>query len=195
MQVSACELLFERLGDRFVVALEAEQANGEVLERDEVLRRKGLALQHGDVDFDLGQPTGVDGAVHEQQVGIALAQTPDRSQPAVRGAIVNDPADAARVAIRVLVHHLRDQPVEGGDAGMGLVAADERGTVDIDCGHVGPGLTALVLVVDLARPTRLGAQSELSWTADVYETSVSRRPRSDTGGKWQVPSVARTILG
>ena len=70
------------------------------------------------------------------QVGIALAQTPDRSQPAVRGAIVHDPEDAARVAVRVLVHHVRDRPVEGGDAGTGLVAAEERGAVDIDSGQV-----------------------------------------------------------
>lgn len=99
------------------------------------------------------------------------------------------------MAVRVLVHHLRDQPVDGGDAGTGLVAAEERGTVDIDRGQVGPGPTALVLVLDLARPTRLGGQCALSWTADVYETAASRRPRTDTGGQCQVPSVARAILG
>ena len=156
LQVVARELPLERLGDRFVVALEGLQALGEFIERGEVVRCERLALQHREADFDLVEPAGVHGAVHEQQVGVAVAQTADRAEPAMGGAIVHDPEDAARMTVRVLVHHLRDKAVERCDAGVGLAAAEESGAVDVESSEVGPSPAALVLVLDLAGLARLG---------------------------------------
>ena len=44
LQVSACELPFERLADRFVAALDGAQAHGEAFERAEVVWRECLAM-------------------------------------------------------------------------------------------------------------------------------------------------------
>ena len=62
----------------------------------------------------------------------------------MRRAVVDDPEDAACVAIGKLGHHLGDQPSEGLDTGRFLAAAEDLGTVHIKGGQVGPSPSAAV---------------------------------------------------
>jgi len=56
-------------GERLVVALAVVESLGESGERGEVVRGEYLALEDGEVDLDLIEPTGMDGPVDQDQVG------------------------------------------------------------------------------------------------------------------------------
>ena len=122
-------------------------------------------LKRGEVDFDLVEPTGVNGAMPEQQVSEAVAQAADRTEAAVRGALVNDSEYAARLTLRTLAHYLGALAVECGDAAAGLVAGADPSAVKIEGDMVGSGPASLVLVLDLARPAQLGGHSAVSAVA------------------------------
>ena len=122
---------------------------GKIVERVEVIGGERFALQHGEIDFDLVEPAGVDRGMHQQEVGVALAEPPDRGQSAMRGAVVDDPEDAPSVAVGRLLHDLVDEALERGDAGLGFAAAEQLGTMDIAGGEVGLGGEGFVFVLDV----------------------------------------------
>ena len=102
------------------------------------------SLRWGDreVDLDLVEPAGVHGQVDEYEVGPALLEPPDGLAAAVGGAVVDDPEDAARGGVRLLGHHLPDQPVEGGDPASCFRAAEDprpasAAAADVERGQVG----------------------------------------------------------
>jgi hypothetical protein len=64
------------------------------------------------------------------------------------GAIVEDPEDSARRPIRLLSHHLIDEPAERFDTRRGFASAEESGAMHVESGEIGPRATALVLVLD-----------------------------------------------
>ena len=55
------------------------------------------------VDLDLVEPAGVDGQVDEDQVAPAALEPVDRALAAVVGAVVDDPEDAPRGGVGLLV--------------------------------------------------------------------------------------------
>lgn len=58
--------------------------------------------------------------------------------------------------IRSCGHHILDEPAKGCDSGLGLATAEELGAVDVECGEVGPGATAHVLVFHATGRARSG---------------------------------------
>ena len=59
------ELPLERLSQALVMNFELLQAPGERRQGGEVIGSKNLALDDGEIDFDLIEPTGVDGSVNQ----------------------------------------------------------------------------------------------------------------------------------
>ena len=102
----------------------------------------------------------MDREVDEDQVRPAALEALDGCQPAVGGAVVDDPEDAARGGVGLLGHHLADEPVEGGDAAPWLRAAEHPGTpapppADVKRSQIGERALALVAVFD-PEPARAG---------------------------------------
>lgn len=148
MEIRAGEFPLEGFGNGFVILLEKKQSILEILKGREVVWSKGLALDNGEVDFDLVEPTGMDRAVYGDDVGKGGLETLDGGLAAMRGAVVNDPEDAAGVAVRGLVHDLCDQAIKWVDAGGFLAPAKELRSVNVEGGQIGPGAAAAVLMFD-----------------------------------------------
>ena len=148
VEVGAAEFPLEGLGDSLVVLLEAKQAFLDISERGEVVWGQSFPLDDGEVDLDLVEPAGVDWAVDEHEIWESRLKAPDGSLAAVRGAVVHDPEDVARIAVGRSGHDLRDQAVEGLDAGGLLATAEDLCSVYVERSPVGPGATASVLVLD-----------------------------------------------
>jgi len=68
-EISAREGPLEGLGRVDVTVLKAAQAILDGRERWEVVGREDFALDDREVDLDLVQPAGVDGRVHEHNLG------------------------------------------------------------------------------------------------------------------------------
>jgi hypothetical protein len=75
-------------------------------------------------------------------------EPPDGGLTAMRGAVVHDPEDPARLAIGGLVHDLRDQAVERRDAGGRLTAPERFGAMHVERRQVRPGAARAVLMFD-----------------------------------------------
>jgi len=78
------ELPFEGTGSRFPVVLKIEEALGESVEIGKVIGREHLALDNREVDFDLIEPTGVNGGMHKREATIAVSKTPHGFDATVR---------------------------------------------------------------------------------------------------------------
>ena len=115
-QVVSAEGPFERAREGFVVALEGEEPVLHGGERGEIVGRQYLPLHDREVDLDLIEPTGMHGALHEDEIGILLLQTRDGAGAAMGGAVVDDSKHPPRVAVGRGGHDLRDQAIERGDA-------------------------------------------------------------------------------
>ena len=113
IEVSAGELPFERRSDLLVVLLEAQQAIFDVGKRGKVIRAEHLALDDGEVDFDLVEPTGMHRAMHRDDVAEGGLQTTDAGTATVRGAVVHGPEDATSGLVWRLAHYVGDQFLEG----------------------------------------------------------------------------------
>ena len=123
VEVGAAEFPLEGLGDGLVVLLEAKQTVLDISERGEVVWGQRFALDDREVDLDLVEPTGVDRAVDQHEIWESRLKASDGRLAAVRGAVVHDPKDVARIAVGRVGHDLRDEAVEGLDAG-GFLASD-----------------------------------------------------------------------
>src|SRR5207344_2518072 len=67
-QVLPGKFPLEGCGNAFVVALESVETLSQFSQGTKIIGCEGLALQHGKVDFDLIQPTGVDGTMDHLQM-------------------------------------------------------------------------------------------------------------------------------
>ena len=142
----------------FPVILKIQEAFGDGIEIGEIIGCQDLALDNREVDFDLVEPTGMNGGMHERQAGVEMAETLNGSGATMRRAVVHDPEDATGVVIGRSCHHLLDKAVKGCDAILRFTAAIDSGAVDIQGGDIGPGTAAGVFVLDMhgsARPTTL----------------------------------------
>ena len=94
-EIASSELPFEGVSRGLVVILEPEQRGLEFVQRRKVAGCKHLALYDREVDFDLVEPTGMDGRVDEGD-GWPLRTDPgDGALSAMGGSIVDDPEDGA----------------------------------------------------------------------------------------------------
>jgi hypothetical protein len=77
---------FERGRDAFVIALEPQQPLLDLGERAEIVRCQCLALNNREVNFDLVEPTGVNGTVNGDDVGKQGVESLDAGGASMRGA-------------------------------------------------------------------------------------------------------------
>jgi len=96
-------------------------------------------LDDGEVDLYLIKPTGMDGRMDENQIGVTIPQSLHGPGTAVRRTVVDNPEHTAGIVVRRASHDLLDQAVEGSDAVLRLTATEDPGVVDIQPGNVGPG--------------------------------------------------------
>lgn len=156
-EVLSSEFPLERLGDRFVVALEFQESFGHRFEVGEVIGRQDLALNNGKVNLDLIQPTGMNGAVDEHQARIAALESRHGTVATMTRTVVHDPEDASGFIVRRARHDLVHETVKRSDAIFQFAATQHAGVVDIERRQVSPGPTTLVLVFDAHRPTGLAS--------------------------------------
>jgi hypothetical protein len=153
-----CEFPLEGLRHGLVVGLKGEQALFDRGQRREVVGGKDLALDDGEIDFDLVEPAGMNGTMDRNQARIFRLESGHAARPAMRGAIVHDPEDPAGLVVGWLVHNVADQSLERRDAGLAFTAAKHFGAMDIEGGQVSPGAATDVFVLDAHGHTRLGWQ-------------------------------------
>jgi hypothetical protein len=89
---------------------------GHLLKRSKVIGRENLSLDNGEVDFDLVEPTGVNGQMHQMNVGIGGLESFNGGGSAMRRSVVDNPEDSGGAPIRLLLHDLLDQSAKGFEA-------------------------------------------------------------------------------
>ena len=147
----------EGLGTLLVTNLKGQDAILQFEDRLDVVGRKDLALQDGEVDLDLVEPAGVDRKENRLEAGPDSLKSDDGGIPAMHRAIVEDEEDTMGRPVRWLRQDLRDESIEGRNAGPGLAATEEPGPMHVPSGEVGQRTTPLVFMFDprrLARPSR-----------------------------------------
>ena len=157
-EILTSELPLEGPGRGLPVILKIQEAFSDGVEIGKIIGCQDLPLDNREVDFDLVEPTGMDGGMHEPQAGVEMAKALNGSGATMRRAVIHDPEDATGVVIRWSCHHLLDKPVKGGDAILRFTAAKNSGAMDVQCGDIGPSTAAKVLVLDVhgsARPAAL----------------------------------------
>src|SRR5713101_263017 len=155
-EVGTGELPLERRSNLLVVFLEPKESVFELRQRGEVVRGEHLALDDGEIDFDLVEPAGMNGTVNGNDVAVGSLQTTHAGATAMGRAVVHDPEDPASGFVGWLAHHVGHQFLEGDDAGGRFAAAEELHAVNVHRGQVRPGPAALILVLDARGPMRTG---------------------------------------
>ena len=155
VEVAARELPLERLGDHLVMPFEESKSVGQHFKGVEIVWREHLALDDGEVDLDLVEPTRMDGTMNHPEVGVAPLQALHTALTTVGGAIVHDPEHASSRPIGFLAHRLVNQPIEWCDAAGGFAPSEDPGTMHIHGSQIGPCAQSLIFVLDLHRVTRL----------------------------------------
>ena len=102
-EVISLESPLECGGDALVVLLETEETVLDFLKRAEVVWRKGLAFDDGEVDLNLVEPAGMDRSMHRDEIREGGFQAPNARLAAMRRSIVHNPEYPSGVAIRWLV--------------------------------------------------------------------------------------------
>ncbi len=141
---------------RLVERLEGKDSPLEFPEVFEVIRREDLPLKHGEIDFHLIQPTGMDESVNQHRIGIPAFEPGSRGLSPVGRPVVGDPEDAARGSIGRLRHDEIDQLMKARNASSLTAEAEDFGATNIPCRQVSQRPFPLVLMLDTARATRLG---------------------------------------
>src|ERR1035437_347520 len=93
-QVTARELPFEGFGDSLVVTFKAFEAVGQHFQGAKVVWGQHFALDDREVNLDLVEPTGMDGAMDHPEIGVTVLQAFHTALAPVGGAIVHVPKDA-----------------------------------------------------------------------------------------------------
>jgi len=186
MQVTTGKGPFEGPGPTFVAPLEGNQCAFEVGEIGEVAGREKLALDDGEVDFDLVEPAGMDRRVDQNEIGPFCTEANSGPAAAMGGAIVCNEENAMRRAIRFPRHDLSDQALERSDAGFALAPAEQLGAVHVPGREVGqrPGTCVFMLNVYRApfggRQRTVFAAPRLDAGLLVSAENVIARPKCST---------------
>ena len=119
------EFPLEGPGNLLVVFLKGSYPLSEIDKGKEVIGREHFSLEDGEIDFDLVQPTGVDGEMDNNDLGPLALKSIDRGQSPVRRPVVENPENPSGGAVRLACHHVLDQAVEGYDPGFGLAPSEQ----------------------------------------------------------------------
>src|SRR6266446_8976366 len=132
-----------------------------------VIGGQDLALDDGEVDFDLIEPTGVDWCMDQNDPRIDLTQPLLRGVTAMRRAIVHDPKQPFTRPIGFLSQHLLDQPAKGFNTGRKFTSAYDVPPADVPSCQILQGTTALVFILDISRSARRGRQGGMATAAGL----------------------------
>src|SRR4029453_429369 len=86
-EIAAREGPAEGLRGGDVVVLELQESLTDGVARPKSVRREDLALDHGEIDFDLIEPAGVDGGMDEHELRPPGLQPCDSALPAMQGGV------------------------------------------------------------------------------------------------------------
>ncbi len=124
-QVFSGEFPLEGLGDLFVVFLKADDSLRQIGKGKEVIGREYFSLEDGEIDFDLVQPTGMDGEMDNNDLRPLALKSIDRGQPPVRGSVVKNPENLSGGTVRFACHHVLDQTGKEYDPGFRLTPSEQ----------------------------------------------------------------------
>src|SRR5512136_2587802 len=124
-QVLFGEFPLEGLSDLLIVFLKVENPFGQVSEGKEVIGREHFSLEDGKIDFDLVQPTGMDGETDNNDLWPLTLESIDGGQSSMRGTIVENPEHPSGGAVRFTCRDVLNQAGEGHDPGFALALTEQ----------------------------------------------------------------------
>lgn len=186
VKIRSGELPIEGLRDLLVVLLESEDAIGDSFLGVEIVGGEGFPLQHGEVDFDLVEPAGVNGQVDKNQVRPLIPESLNGSLPPMDGAVVDDPEDASGRAIGLSVHHRSYEGIEGLDGRAPHDVAEQTRVMDVPSGLIGACPHAAVLMFNAHRSARLGRSGRMTSFADLESSLLVGRQDKVVVSQWLI---------
>lgn len=184
MEIAAGKSPLEGRSGLLIAGLEGEETLFQFGQRGEVIGGEHLSLHDGEVDFDLIEPTGVNGGVDENSVGPLGAETINGFLSPVGGAVVHNPEDAMSRLVRLLAHDLSDEAVGGSDSIFRFAAAEEFGAMDIPSCQIGPGALAEILVLDSPGAMRSQRQTPMLSVSGLDAGLFIRREDEFIPSQW-----------
>lgn len=118
-----------------------------------VVRRKRFPLQDREVNFNLVEPTGMDGKSDRDGMGELFTEPLGERRGAVGTALIHDPEYPACGDVRFPPHDLRDEAIKRGFPRGGLDTSHDVSPVYIPGGQIRPRPSPLVLVFHPLPPT------------------------------------------
>jgi hypothetical protein len=153
------------VSDDFEVPFELPKSMGDLARGLEIVRRQHFPLDDREVNFDLVEPTPVNGPMNQLQARIAFLDPSHTGKPSMERTIVDNPEDPAGLSIRSLGHDPIDQLVKRSNPALSMAMAEKLGAMDMLGRQVSHGPTPFVLVFDLHGFARLG------WLAGMNASS------------------------
>src|SRR5215813_6520939 len=132
-----------------------------------VIRGQDLALDEGEVDFDLIKPTGMDWGMDQNDTRIDLPQPLLRGGTAMRRAVVYHPKQPFPRPIGFLCQHLLDQLAKGFNTRPRFTPAHDISPAYVPGGQILQGPLALVFVFNIGRAARRGRQGGMATAAGL----------------------------
>src|SRR5262249_941884 len=122
--------------------LKAQETFFNCCQRLKIVRRKHFSLNNREINFDLIEPTGMNGCVNQDGVGPTALQTLGRSDTTMRRTVVDDPKDTACGAVRFLNHDLIHKAAESSAAIGRFTVSENPGVMDIPSRQIDPSTEA-----------------------------------------------------
>ena len=134
----------------------------DLLKTGEIVGGQNLPLDDREVDLHLIQPTRMHRRVNQYGLTISVPEALYRRLATVRRAIIHNPEDPARRAVRFHSHDLLHQSAERLDLRLRLATAQDSATANIPGGQVLKGSASLVFMLNAHRPPRAGRQGRVA---------------------------------
>jgi hypothetical protein len=145
--------------------LKAQKPFFEGLQGKEVVRGKNFALDNGEIDLDLVQPTRMDGSVDGDDSRIFALKPADAAGSPVSRSIVQNPEDSSGFFIGSLGHDLIDQAAKRSNPIFSFTATEELGPMHIQCCQISPSAAARVFMFHLHRDAGLRGEGSMPTAA------------------------------
>jgi len=158
-QIIAGKPPLKRLSYSLVMVLKAKQSVFKGGQRIEIVRSKYFSLNDRKVDFDLIQPAGMNRRMNQNDSGPTVSQTLGSFESSMRRTVINDPEHTGCGAVRLLIHDLIHESVEGIISIGRFASSEDFGAMDIPSRQVCPGAETLVVMLHTHGSTRLRRQS------------------------------------
>ena len=164
--------------------LKAQKPFFEGLQGKEVVRGKNFALDNGEIDLDLVQPTRMDGSVD----GDDSRKPADAAGSPVSRSIVQNPEDSSGFFIGSLGHDLIDQAAKRSNPIFS--ATEELGPMHIQCCQISPSAAARVFMFHLHRDAGLRGEGSMP-TAASWMLVFSSAERTNSPSVEDTPRYAQ----